>query len=65
MITDYPKKKLNYKPEGRRIIGKPQTRWGDDSGREEQAKGLSLIIDDDEHSFIKYFFFYRLNLDAP
>ena len=24
-----PKKMLNYKPEGRRNIKKPQTRWGD------------------------------------
>ena len=23
-------KNINYKPEGRRNIGKPQTRWGDD-----------------------------------
>jgi hypothetical protein len=23
-------KKLNYKPEGRRNIGEPQTRWGGD-----------------------------------
>ena len=27
MTTNYPKK-LNYKPEGRRNIGRPQTRWG-------------------------------------
>jgi hypothetical protein len=25
-----PKKKLNYKPAGRRHIGRPQTRWEDD-----------------------------------
>ena len=25
-----PKKKLNYKPEGRRNIRRPQTRWEDD-----------------------------------
>ena len=25
-----PKKKCNYKTEGRRNIGRPQTRWGDD-----------------------------------
>ena len=30
MTTDYPKKNLNYKPEERRNIGRPQTRWGDD-----------------------------------
>ena len=28
MTTDYPKK--NYKPEGRRNIGRPQARWEDD-----------------------------------
>ena len=28
MTTDNTKK-LNYKPEGRRNIGRPQTRWGD------------------------------------
>ena len=33
-----PKKNLNYKPERRRNIGRPQTRWEDDF-REEQAKG--------------------------
>ena len=32
-------KKLNYKPEGRRNIGRPQTRGGMISGRREQAKG--------------------------
>ena len=35
MTTDYPKK-LNYKHEGKRNIGKPQTRWGDDF---REAKG--------------------------
>ena len=30
MTTDYPKKILNYKPEGRRTIGRLQTRWGHD-----------------------------------
>ena len=29
MTTDY-QKKLNYKHEGRRNIGRPQTRWEDD-----------------------------------
>ena len=33
-------KKLNYKPEGKRNIGRPQTRWEMISGRKEQAKGL-------------------------
>ena len=36
--TDYAKK-LNYKSEGRRNIGRPLTRWEDDSGRKEQTKG--------------------------
>ena len=30
-----PKKNLNYKPEGRRNIGRPQTRWEVISGRKE------------------------------
>ena len=30
MTTHYSKKKLNYKPKGRRNIGRPQTRWEDD-----------------------------------
>ena len=30
MDNRLPKQFLNYKPEGRRNIGKPQTRWGDD-----------------------------------
>ena len=29
MTKDYPKM-LNYKPEGRRNIGRPQRRWEDD-----------------------------------
>ena len=29
MTTDYPKK-LNYKPEGRRNIERPQMRWKED-----------------------------------
>ena len=33
MKTDYPKK-LNYKPEGRRNIGRPLTRWEDDFRKE-------------------------------
>ena len=38
-------KKLNNKPEGRRNIGTPQTRWGDDF-REE---GTGPIYDDDDN----------------
>ena len=30
MTRDHPKKKLNHKPEGRRNVGRPQTRWGND-----------------------------------
>ena len=44
---DYPKK-LNYKPEGRINIGRPQTRWEEISRRKEQAKGLVLIVEDDD-----------------
>jgi hypothetical protein len=43
MKTYYPKN-LNYKPKGRRNIGRPQTRWEDDF-REE---GTGLIVDDDD-----------------
>ena len=35
-----PKNILNYKPEGRRNIGRPQMRWKMISGRKKQAKGL-------------------------
>ena len=31
---------MNYKPEERRNIGRPQTRWEKISGGKEQAKGL-------------------------
>ena len=40
-----PKKMLIYKPEGRRNIGRPQTRWGDDFREEGIAQGA---YDDDE-----------------
>ena len=39
-------KKLNYKPEGRRNIRRPLMRWEDDFRKEEQARGLSVIVDD-------------------
>ena len=44
-----PKTILNYKPEGRRNIGRTQKRWGDDF-REEgtDQMGLSFIDDDDD-----------------
>ena len=32
-------KKLNYKPEGRRNIGRPQTRWEDDFPEKETGQG--------------------------
>ena len=34
-----PKQKLNYKPEGRRNIGRLQTRWGDDFQEEGTGQG--------------------------
>ena len=44
-----PKKKLNYKPEGRSNIGRSQTRWEDDfRGGRNRTTGLSLIDDDDD-----------------
>ena len=47
-MDDYrlPKTILNYKPEGRRNIGRPLTRWEDDFW--EEGTGLSLIDDDDK-----------------
>ena len=33
-----PKRNLNYRPERRRNIGRPQTRWDIISGRNEQFK---------------------------
>ena len=58
MTTDYSKK-INYKPEGRRNIGRPQTRWEDDFREEKnRPRGLSLINDDDDDESIlkKYVF---------
>ena len=47
MAKDYSKN-LNYKPEGRRNIGRTQTRWKDDFREEGTGQeGLSLIDDDD------------------
>ena len=47
-----PKEILNYKPEGRRNMGRPQTRWGGDlfPGGRNRASGLSLIVDDDDNN---------------
>ena len=42
-----PKEILNYKPEGRRNLGEPLTRWGDDPGGRSIPRGLSLIVNDD------------------
>ena len=60
-MDDYrlPKKNLNYKPEGRRNIGRPQTRWEDDF-REE---GTGRIDEDDDlenSGDIKSFFPYLI-----
>ena len=44
ILQQTTKKNLNYKPEGRKNIGKPLTRWEDDF-REE---GTGLIVDDDD-----------------
>ena len=33
------KRKLNYKPEGRRNLGRPQTRWGDNFREEGTGQG--------------------------
>ena len=37
-MTKAKQKKNNYKPEERRNIGRPLTRWEDDFREEEQAK---------------------------
>ena len=34
-----PPKKLNYKPEGRRNIGRPQTTWEDDFRKQGTGQG--------------------------
>ena len=44
MTGDSPKKHLNYKPERRRNIRRPQTRWEDDF----QEEGTGLVVDDDD-----------------
>ena len=49
----YYEKNFNYKPEGRRNIGRPQTKWGDDFWEE----GTGLIDDDDTLLWLE-------NLDA-
>ena len=38
MAKDYPKY-LNYKPEGRRNIGRPETRWGEDFREDGAGQG--------------------------
>ena len=40
-------KNWNYKPEGRRNIGRPQTRWENDFGEEGWPRSLSLIVDNE------------------
>ena len=39
-ITDYTKKNFNYKPEGRRNIARPLTRWEDDFREEGTGQGV-------------------------
>ena len=42
-----PQKKLNNKPEGRRNVGRPQTRWEDDfreKGTDQGDKALQLMM---------------------
>jgi hypothetical protein len=46
-----PKQTLQYKPNGRRNIGRPRKRWRDQFYCEGQGKGNSLILhehDDDD-----------------
>ena len=47
MMRDYPKKYIYYKPEGRRNIGRLQTRWEDLPGGRNRSRDLSLIVNDD------------------
>ena len=42
MTRDYPKK-LNYKLEGRRNIGRPQTKWADDFREEGTGQGALAL----------------------
>ena len=48
MATDYPKK-CNYKPDGRRNIGRPLTRWEDDFQEEGTGQGALALL------MMKYF----------
>ena len=61
MPTDYSKKELNYKPEGRINIGRPQTRQGNDF--REEGKGLSPIVYDDGQNNVQrmYKMFLKYN----
>ena len=43
MKTDYHQKNLNYKPEGRRNIGRSQTRWEDDFLEEGTGQGAKAL----------------------
>ena len=38
-----PKNISNYKPEGRRNIGRPPTRWGDDFREEGTGQGACAL----------------------
>ena len=38
-VNRLPKKNLDHKPEGRRNIGRPQTRWEDDFRQEGTGQG--------------------------
>ena len=42
--TDYPNKALQYKPNGRRNIGRPRKRWRDQLHLEDQGTGLNNIL---------------------
>ena len=55
MTTDYSKN-LNYKLEGRRKIGRPQTRWGVDFREKGRGQGADDDDDDDEENDMKKVF---------
>ena len=60
MTTGYPKKKLNYKPEGRINIGRPLRRWEDDFQEEGTGQGMMMIyflspyVSSHRHYLIKF-----------
>ena len=57
-----PKTNLKYKPEGRRNIGSPQTKWEMFPGGRNSPKGVSLIDDDGDDDYDDYYYYYHHHL---